>query len=128
MAKITKIGMVREELSRIASTDDRQDAVTPTMKASWSFTRMMVIGKLKMQTFDFDSLRELLKTIPDGAGEKQFWNKADSLATAEPTASTSSVSTEIPKLKVEASTSPTTTKSSRSGGFLGMLSWVKRSQ
>jgi hypothetical protein len=85
MANITKIGMVREELSRIASTEDRQDVVAPTMKASWSFARMMVIGKLKMQTFDFDSLLEILKTIPNGAGEAQFWIDVDSMNPAEPT-------------------------------------------
>ena len=85
MAKITKIGMVREELNRIASAEDRQDVVAPTMKASWSFTRMMVIGKLKMQTFDFDALLEILKTIPDGAGEAQFWTDVDSMNAAEPT-------------------------------------------
>jgi hypothetical protein len=85
MAKITKIGMVRGELSRIASAEDRKDQIAPTMKASWSFTRMMVIGKLKMQTFDFDSLLEILKTIPDGAGEAQFWIDVDSMNAAAPT-------------------------------------------
>ncbi len=46
---------------------------------------MMVIGKLKMQTFDFDSLLEILKTIPDGAGEAQFWIDVDSMSAAERT-------------------------------------------
>jgi hypothetical protein len=83
MAKITKIGMVRDELDRIASAEDRQDLVVPTMKASWSFTRMMVIGKLKMQAFDFDVLQELLKKVPTGAGEMQFWHEVDAANSQE---------------------------------------------
>ena len=78
MVKITKIGLIREELSRIASVEDRMDPVAPTMMASWSFTRVMIIGKLKMQAFDFDFLQEIFKKAPDGVGEAKFWLMVDS--------------------------------------------------
>jgi hypothetical protein len=73
MRKITKIDGIREELERIASAEDRRDVFTPTMRASWSFTRVLVIGKLKVQAFDFDFLEEKLKRIPTGLGEARFW-------------------------------------------------------
>jgi hypothetical protein len=73
MRKITKIDRIREELERIASAEDRRDVVTPTMRASWSFTRILIIGKLKVQTFDFDFLEEKLKAIPTAVGEARFW-------------------------------------------------------
>jgi hypothetical protein len=67
MPKTTKIGFVREELSRIAILRDRQDVTAPTMNASWSFTQVFVFGKMQMRSFDFDRLVEILKTIPSGA-------------------------------------------------------------
>ena len=81
MSKITKIDTVRNELSRIASHHDRADIFSPTMRACWSFPRVMVIGKLKMQAFDYDALLETLSQVPTGAGEMFFWNtvRAESL-------------------------------------------------
>jgi hypothetical protein len=73
MAKVTKIEVVRNELDRIASAEDRLDAVVPTMKACWSFTRAMVIGKMKSQPFEYDVLLALLKGVPSGTGEAGFW-------------------------------------------------------
>ena len=78
MPKESKIGSIRDELSRIASRDDRQDIFSPTMMASWSYTRVLVIGKTKMDAFDFDVLSEILKRIPSGAGEVYFWNTVGS--------------------------------------------------
>ena len=74
MSKITKIDVVRAELSRIASHRDRADIFSPTMRACWSFPRVMIIGKLKMQPFDFEELVEVLGDIPSEAGEAFFWN------------------------------------------------------
>ena len=74
MSRITKIDVVRSELSRIASHNDRADTCSPTMQACWSFTRIRVIGKLRMQAFDYNELIESLRQIPTGAGEAFFWN------------------------------------------------------
>ena len=74
MAKITKIDLIRNELGRIASAEDRRDLVSPTMKACWSFTRVMVIGKIQRQLFDYDVLKEFLKNHPTGSGEDYFWS------------------------------------------------------
>ena len=74
MFKITKIDAVRSELSRIASQKDRADIFSPTMRACWSFPRVMVIGKLRMQPFNFDELVDALGKIPPKAGEAFFWN------------------------------------------------------
>jgi len=78
MAKITKIDVIRNELGRISSEEDRRDLISPTMKACWSFTRVMVIGKLQRQLFDYDVLREFLKTHPTGSGESYFWSTVNS--------------------------------------------------
>ena len=45
----------------------------------------MVIGKLRMQAFDLDSLQEIIKKVPSGAGEARFWLAVDSTNTAVPT-------------------------------------------
>jgi hypothetical protein len=74
MSKITKIDTVRAELLRIASHKDRADIISPTMRACWAFPRVMIIGKLRMQPFDFDELNYMLAKIPTGAGEAFFWN------------------------------------------------------
>ena len=76
MSKITKIDVVRAELSRIASHKDRADIFSPTMRACWSFPRVMVIGKLRMQPFEFDELIDILENVPSQAGEEFFWNFA----------------------------------------------------
>ncbi len=76
MSKITKIDTVRNELSRIASHHDRADIFSPTMRACWSFPRVMVIGKLRMQPFEFDELIDILENVPSQAGEEFFWNFA----------------------------------------------------
>ena len=76
MSKITKIDVVRAELSRIASHKDRADVYSPTLRACWSFPRVMVIGKLRMQRFDFDELIDILENVPSKAGEEFFWNFA----------------------------------------------------
>ena len=78
MAKITKIDLIRNELARIASAEDQQDLVAPTMKACWSFTRVMVIGKIKTQSIAYDQLLAILKGIPDGSGEVNFWQTIES--------------------------------------------------
>ena len=76
MSKITKIDVVRAELSRIASNKDRADIFSPTMRACWSFPRVMVIGKLRMQPFEFEELIDILANVPSQAGEEFFWNFA----------------------------------------------------
>jgi len=78
MAKITKIDLIRDELNRIASPDDRKDIYAPAMKASWSFSRVMIIGKLRMQGFDFNGVLEILKSVPNQAGEIYFWRTVES--------------------------------------------------
>ena len=74
MSRIIKIDVVRSELSRIASQDDRADIFSPTMQACWSFARISVIGKLRMQASDYDELIKSLRQIPTGAGEAFFRN------------------------------------------------------
>ena len=74
MSKITKIDAVRAELSRIASRKDRADIFCPTMRACWSLPRVMVIGKMWTQSFEFDELVRILERTPSGAGEAFFWN------------------------------------------------------
>jgi hypothetical protein len=76
MSKITKIDTVRAELSRIASRNDRIDMFSPIMRACWSFPRVMVIGKLRIQPFEFDELIDILENVPSQAGEEFFWNFA----------------------------------------------------
>ena len=76
MSKITKIDSVRKELSRIASHKDRADIYSPMMRACWSFPRVMVIGKLRMQPFEFEELIDILENVPSQAGEEFFWNFA----------------------------------------------------
>lgn len=78
MLKVTKIDVIRNELARIASTEDRLDPIAPTMKASWSFTRVMVIGKIKSQAFGYALLQEILKETPAGSGEVNFWRTIES--------------------------------------------------
>ena len=74
MPKPTKIGEIRSELRRIASDQDRENLIVPTMLASWSFEKIVVLGNLERRSFDFESLKTFLKIIPSGAGEKFFWN------------------------------------------------------
>jgi hypothetical protein len=76
MSKITKIDTVRAELSRIASLTDRADIFSPTMRACWSFPRVMVIGKFGMRAFEFEELIDILENVPSQAGEEFFWNFA----------------------------------------------------
>ena len=78
MLKITKIDVIRNELARIASAEDRLDPIAPTMKASWSFTRVMVIGKIKSQAIGYDLLQVILKGIATGSGEANFWQTIES--------------------------------------------------
>lgn len=79
MAKFSKIDLIRDELCRIASKEDRQDFIAPTMMAYWSYTRVMVLGKIRNQAIDFDLLIEILKKVPAGSGEENFWRTLDSV-------------------------------------------------
>jgi len=82
MAKFNKIGLIRNELCRIASKEDLQDFIAPTMMVYWSYTRVMVLGKIRNQAFDFDLLTEILKKVPARSGEENFWRTVDSINSA----------------------------------------------
>jgi len=79
MAKSNKIDLIRNELCRIASNEDRQDLIAPTMRAYWSYTRVMVLGKIRNQSIEFDLIIEILKKVPAGSGEENFWSTLDSV-------------------------------------------------
>lgn len=79
MVKLNKIDLIRNELYRISSKEDRQDLVAPTMVAYWSYTRVMVLGKIRNQAINFDFLLEALKRLPTGSGEENFWHTLDSV-------------------------------------------------
>ncbi len=78
MAKQSKIDQIRNELCRIASDKDKLDLVVPTMKAYWSCTRVIVLGKTRNQAFDFDVIKAILKRLKTGTGEENFWFTVDS--------------------------------------------------
>lgn len=42
------------------------------LSVSWDFGGICIFGK-KVQTIDFNILVEVLKTIPNNAGEEYFW-------------------------------------------------------
>ena len=83
MKKISKIESVREDLRRIASDEDRRNLCAPTMLASWSFTSFVVIGKTRIQAFDYEVLKPILRRIPNKSGEEFFWKKVDACYRAE---------------------------------------------
>ncbi len=84
MAKITKIDLIRNELRRISSCEDRLDPITPTMTACWSFAKVMILGKTRSQAFDFDYACDILTKVPTGSGESTFWRIVDAANLAGP--------------------------------------------
>jgi len=68
---ISKIQFIRNEFIRIGCLDP-PDVLAYRLSVSWDFGGICIFGK-KVQTIDFDILAELLKTIPNNAGEEYFW-------------------------------------------------------
>lgn len=75
MAIQTKIGIIRDEIKRIGAYSP--DVFKPQLDVSWYFSDMTVRGK-RAESFPFELLYEVLKKIPDGAGEDGFWAAVDS--------------------------------------------------
>jgi hypothetical protein len=69
----TKIGIVRSEFLRIGCGPTK-DPWNPALSASWYYGKVSVRGNYHEQ-FDYEMLLEVLKSIPDGAGETFFWNR-----------------------------------------------------
>lgn len=69
----TKIGFLRDEFLRIGC-ERPLDPWAPPLTASWYYAKISVRGKC-VEIFDYDMLCEVLKGIPDGAGEDCFWNQ-----------------------------------------------------
>jgi hypothetical protein len=67
----TKIGFLRDEFDRIGCVPPI-DPYERRLYVGWHFTKILVCG-LCEQTFDFGVLCEILKEIPNGAGEEAFW-------------------------------------------------------
>ena len=71
MRPIIKIQFIRNEFIRIGCPDP-PDVLDYRLSVSWDFGGIFIFGK-KVQTIDFDILVEVLKTIPNNAGEEYFW-------------------------------------------------------
>jgi hypothetical protein len=69
----TKIGFLRDEFLRIGCISPL-DPFAPRLTVGWYYAKIVVRGKC-FEIFDFDMLREVLKDIPDSAGEDFFWNR-----------------------------------------------------
>jgi hypothetical protein len=71
----TKIGFLRDEFDRIGCVPPK-DPYERRLYVGWHFTKILVCGSHEM-TFDFHLLCEILKEVPDGAGEEFFWRTVD---------------------------------------------------
>jgi hypothetical protein len=67
----SKIQTIRDEFERIGCPLPR-DPFAPRLDVYWHFDRLIVTGT-DSKTFGFEVLMEILKTIPDSAGEPFFW-------------------------------------------------------
>ncbi len=73
---ISKIQFIRNEFIRIGCPDP-PDVLAYRLSVYWDFNGICIWGK-KVQTIDFDILVELLKSIPNNAGEDHFWEVVQS--------------------------------------------------
>jgi hypothetical protein len=71
----TKIGFLRDEFERIGCVPPK-DPYAPRLYVGWHFTKILVCS-LREMTFAFDVLCEILKEVPDRAGEEYFWRMVD---------------------------------------------------
>ena len=74
MAIQTKIGIIRDEIKRIGAYSP--DVFKPGLDVFWHFSDMVVKGN-RVESIPFELLYEVIKNIPDGAGEDAFWRAVD---------------------------------------------------
>ncbi len=76
MRPVSKIQHIRNEFERIGCPSPA-DVFAYRLQVLWNFNGICVWGE-KVETFDFDILSEILRSIPNNAGEDFFWQKVAS--------------------------------------------------
>ena len=71
MRPMTKIDFIRNEFIRIGCPSPAY-VLDYRLNVEWHFSNIIIRGK-KIRSIDYDMLVEILKGIPDNAGEDKFW-------------------------------------------------------